>query len=212
MVETQGVTAIVAGATGLVGRELVHKLLEHPSYSRVIALVRREIGISHPKFEERQVSFDRIEEALNEQLLRDSDVFCALGTTIKNAGSQAAFRRVDYEYPLALGRAARRHGAASFVIVTAMGSSEQSKFFYSRVKGEAERDLAALGLKRLVILRPSLLLGDRTESRPAEKITIALSRPLGALMIGPLAKYKAIDSGKVAYAMIAAARNTGPAH
>lgn len=212
MVQSQGVTAVVAGATGLVGRELIRMLLEHPSYSRVIALVRREIGLSHPKLEERRISFDRLEEEIDEQLLRDADVFCALGTTIKQAGSKEAFRRVDYAYPLALGRAARRYGAACFILVSAMSSSERSKMFYSRVKGEVERDLAALGLQRLVVLRPSLLLGDRTESRPGERLAIALSRPLGALMIGPLAKYRAIESRDVACAMIAAARNEGPAH
>lgn len=210
MVQLQGLTAVVAGATGLVGRELVRLLLKDPSYSRVIALVRRELGLSHPKLEERNVSFDRLEEEMDEELLRDANVFCALGTTIKQAGSKEAFRRVDYAYPLALGRASRRYGAARFVIVTAMSASERSMMFYSRVKGETERDLAALGLSCLVVLRPSLLLGKRTENRTGERLAIALSRPLGAIMIGPLAKYRAIDSRDVACAMIAAARIEGP--
>lgn len=119
-------TAVVAGATGLVGRELVRQLLEHPSYSQVIALVRRELTFSHPKLKEIIVSFDRLEDELDEEQLRNSHVFCALGTTIKNSGSKEAFRKVDYAYPLALGRAANRFSAARFVIVTAMGSNEKS--------------------------------------------------------------------------------------
>ncbi|MHA7962579.1 oxidoreductase [Paenibacillus sp. CAU 1782] len=203
-------TAVVAGATGLVGKDLVHLLLNHHAYSRVIVLVRRGLGIAHPKLEERHISFDRLAEELDGDLLYGADVFCALGTTIKQAGSKEAFRRVDYTYPLELGRAAQRFGASRFIIVTAMGASAASKIFYNRVKGEAERDLTALGLPRLVILRPSLLLGNRTESRPGERAAILLSRPLGALMIGPLARYKAIESSDVALAMVKAARMAGP--
>ncbi len=209
-VKPQGLTAVVAGATGLVGRELVQLLLEHPAYSRVIAIVRRELGISHAKLEERHLSFERLEEEMDGELMQGADVFCALGTTIKKAGSQEAFRRVDYTYPVKLGRAALRFHSARFIIVTAMGSSERSKIFYNRVKGEVERDLSALGLPRLVILRPSLLLGERAESRPAEKMGIMLARPLGALMIGPLAKYRAVEGSDVALAMIRAARREGP--
>jgi len=165
-----------------------------------------------------QNSSKRREEGASEAVPKLS-LFCGAernggirSVTIKQAGSKEAFRRVDYAYPLALGRASRRYGAARFVIVTAMSASERSMMFYSRVKGETERDLAALGLSRLVVLRPSLLLGERTESRPGERLAIALSRPLGAIMIGPLAKYRAIDSRDVASAMISAARNEGPAH
>ncbi|SDE37466.1 Uncharacterized conserved protein YbjT, contains NAD(P)-binding and DUF2867 domains [Paenibacillus sp. UNCCL117] len=206
-------TAVVAGATGLVGRELVRQLLEQPSYCKVTVLVRRTTGLSHPKLSERQISFDRLEEELNgernEGLLQGADVFCALGTTIKTAGSQEAFRRVDYEYPLALGRAARRGGAACYVIVSSLGADPQSRIFYSRVKGETERDLTALGLPRLVILRPSLLLGDRQEKRPGERAAAVLFKPLGTLMIGPLAKYRAIEARTVAIAMRLAAREAG---
>lgn len=204
-----GSTAVVAGATGLVGRKLVQLLLDHPAYSRIVVIVRRELGIAHPKLEERIISFESLGEELDGKLLQGADVFCALGTTIKQAGSQESFRRVDYTYPLELGRAARRFGASCFILVTAMGSSVASRFFYSRVKGELERDLTALKLPRLVILRPSLLLGHRTESRAGERAAILLSRPLGALMIGPLARYKAIKGSDVALAMLKAARMDG---
>ncbi|OMF45802.1 SDR family oxidoreductase [Paenibacillus peoriae] len=159
--QKEAVTAIVAGATGMMGRQLVKLLLEHPAYARVIVLVRRDMGISHPKLVQKQVSFDQLEEQLDGTLVKDADVFCTLGTTMGQAGSKAAFRRVDNDYPVALGRAALRHGAASYIVVTAMWSSVRSLMFYTRVKGEAERYLLALGLPRLVFLRPSLLIGDR---------------------------------------------------
>ncbi|MFS0726013.1 oxidoreductase [Paenibacillus sp. 1P07SE] len=207
---TPDLTAVVAGATGLVGRELVQLLLEDPAYNRVIALVRRELGLTHPKLDERQISFDRLEEEIDGAWLRDADVYCTLGTTIKKAGSQEVFRRVDYTYPVELGHIAKRSGAARYLIVTAMGANARSKVFYSRVKGEVERDLTALGLPRLVILQPSLLLGERGERRPAEWLASVLARPLSALMVGPLAKYKAIEGRDVARAMIATARKDGP--
>ncbi|MFC7678872.1 NAD(P)H-binding protein [Paenibacillus sp. GCM10028914] len=210
MIKSQGVTAIVAGATGLVGRELVKMLLNHPAYNRVVVLVRREIGLSHPKLEERHISFDRLEQEVEGEMFKDADVFCSLGTTIKQAGSQEAFRRVDHDYPLALGRVARQNGAASFIIVTAMGSSDRSKLFYNRVKGETERDLALLGLSRLVVLKPSLMFGDRAENRPGERAAIVIFRLIGALMIGPLARYRAIESRIVSQVMVLAARREGP--
>ncbi|MFC5406627.1 NAD(P)H-binding protein [Cohnella soli] len=210
MKKSRGATAIVAGATGLVGRELVKMLLNHPAYNRVVVLVRREIGLSHPKLEERHIVFDRMEKEVEGELFKDADVFCSLGTTIKQAGSQEAFRRVDHDYPLSLGQIARQNGAARFIIVSAMGSSERSRMFYNRVKGETERDLALLGLSRLVVLKPSLMFGDRTENRPGERVAIVIFRMFGALMIGPLARYKAIESRKVAQAMILAARREGP--
>jgi len=206
-----GATALVIGATGLVGRELLLQLLDHPAYARVIAVVRRELDLTHPRLETRRIDFDRLEEELEETLLRGADVYCALGTTIKQAGSQQAFRQVDYVYPLQLGRLAKRHGAACFLIVTAMGAAADSRIFYSRVKGETERDLIALKLPRLVILRPSLLLGERAERRAGEHIASLLARPLGVLMIGPLAKYKAIEGSVVAAAMLHSARQPGPA-
>ncbi|WP_159885136.1 NAD(P)H-binding protein [Paenibacillus puerhi] len=198
-------TAVIAGGTGLVGRELLHLLLEHPDYKQVTALVRSPLGLSHPKLDERRISFDRLEEE-TDGLLLGADVFCTLGTTIKKAGSQEAFRLVDYEYPLALGRAAKRDDAAGFLIVSSMGADSRSRFFYSRVKGDVEQALIDLALPRLVILRPSLLLGDRQEKRPGERAAAALYKPLGALMVGPLARFRAIHARTVAQAMLRSAQ------
>ncbi|WP_369426627.1 oxidoreductase [Paenibacillus ehimensis] len=177
--------AIVAGSTGLVGRELVSLLLDHPAYDRVITLVRTSSGIRHPKLEQRVISFDRLadESAVG---FEGADVFCALGTTIKKAKTREQFRKVDYGYPMELGRLASASGAAQFLIVTAIGADKQSVFFYSRVKGETEDGLRALGLPSLHIFRPSLLLGEREEVRFGERMAALLSRVAGFAMRGPL--------------------------
>ncbi|MFC4306295.1 NAD-dependent epimerase/dehydratase family protein [Cohnella boryungensis] len=207
---TQTDTAVVAGATGMMGRQLVRLLLEDPTYQRIVVLVRRGIDITHPKLVEKQVSFDRLESELDASLLKDADVFCTLGTTMKQAGSKEAFRKVDHQYPLALAKAALQHGAASYVIVSAMWASEQSRMFYTRVKGQLERDLLSLGLPRLIILRPSLLLGDREKESFGDRATALVFRLLDPLLIGPLARMKAIQCEDVAQVMVMMARESGP--
>lgn len=207
----QADTAVVAGATGMMGKQLVRLLLEDPTYRRVVVLVRRNIGISHPKLVEKQVSFDRLESELDASLLKEADVFCTLGTTMKQAGSKEAFRKVDHQYPLALAKAALQYGAASYIIVTAMWASEQSRMFYTRVKGQLEKDLVSLGLPRLVILRPSLLLGDREDESFGDRATAFIFRLLGPIMIGPIARMKAIHCKDAAQAMLMMARESGPA-
>ncbi|MNM38205.1 hypothetical protein D3C81_489540 [compost metagenome] len=204
-------TAVVAGATGMKGRQLVRLLLEDPAYQRIIVLVRRGIGISHPKLVEKQVSFDRLESELDASLLKDADVFCTLGTTMQQAGSKEAFRKVDHDYPLALAKAALQHGAASYVIVTAMWASEKSWMFYTRVKGELEQKLLSLGLPRLAILRPSLLIGDREDESFGDRATNMIFRWIDPLLMGPLARMKAIQCKDVAQAMVMMAHESGPA-
>nr|WP_145402092.1 NAD(P)H-binding protein [Paenibacillus xylanexedens] len=210
MRKKQSSTAVVAGASGLVGQQLVQMLLDHPAYSRVIVLVRRNLEISHPKLKQQVVSFDRFEEELGGVMLKGADVFCTLGTTIKQAGSQEAFRKVDYEYPLILGREAKRQGASQMILVTAMGSSDKSRLFYNRVKGELERDLIALNLKRLVFLRPSFMLGNRQEKRLGERFGIIAFQLLRPLLIGPFTQYRAVHSADVAKVMVHSAARKLP--
>jgi uncharacterized protein YbjT (DUF2867 family) len=191
--------AWVAGATGLVGRLLVGELSARPEVQSVTALVRRAEERVLPKVEERVVAFERLDLELAGRTA--THVFCCLGTTQAKAGSEAAFRRVDYEYPLALGRAAVAAGARKFLVVTALGADPSSRIFYNRVKGEVERELAALGLAELHVFRPSLILGERAERRVAEKITMGLAKPLGGLFVGPLKRYRPIEGMDVARAM-----------
>lgn len=200
-------TALVAGATGLVGGHLVRRLLDARAWNRVVTLGRRPLDLDHPKLEQRTVDFDRLADA---DLPPTDDAFCGLGTTIKKAGSEEAFRRVDCEYVLAFAHAARQHGAGQFVVVSAMGANARSRVFYNRVKGEMEDVVAALGFDAVQIVRPALLLGDRDEQRPGERIGQMLMQPVAPLMLGPLRKYRPIEADAVAAAMVAAAQLRTP--
>ena len=198
----------IVGATGLVGANLLNDLLDHPSVAGVTALVRRPIDHQHPKLRVEVLNFDRLEASLTGQTA--THVFCCLGTTIGAAGSQEAFRRVDYDYPLALGRAAKASNAGRFLVISAMGANSTSRIFYNRVKGDMERDLAALALPALDVFRPSLLLGKRSDKRTGERLAALLAAPMNALLLGPLRKYRPIEAADVARAMIAIAFDASP--
>jgi uncharacterized protein YbjT (DUF2867 family) len=198
-------TALLAGASGLVGGHLLQRLLADPRYKRVITVSRKALGIEHPKLRSLITDFDPIEAAVAGLDETVDDAFCALGTTIKTAGSRAAFRRVDFGYVVAFARAARAVGARRFMLVSAIGASARSRIFYLRVKGETEEAVAALGYPALHIFRPGLLLGQRAESRPREALGMALAPFLNPLMLGPAKAYRGIPADTVAAAMIIAA-------
>ena len=198
-------TALIAGATGLVGGHLLQRLLADPRYKRVITVSRKTLGIERPKLRPLITGFDAIEAAVAGLGETVDDAFCALGTTIKTAGSRAAFRRVDFGYVVAFARAARAAGAQRFMLVSAIGASARSPIFYLRVKGETEEAVAALGYPALHIFRPGLLLGKRAESRPREALGMALMPFLNPLMLGPAKAYRGIPADMVAAAMIIAA-------
>jgi uncharacterized protein YbjT (DUF2867 family) len=168
--------AWVIGATGLVGREAVWALLEDETIAGVLAVVRRPSGIQHPKYAEKVVDFEQLEAALQGE--RAQLAVCCLGSTIKQAGSQAQFRHIDHDYALSFARAAKAAGVQHFLVVTALGADAKSRVFYNRVKGELERDLEALGFPALTIVRPSLLIGDRKELRLGEKLATPFARLL----------------------------------
>lgn len=191
--------AVVAGATGLVGQALVALLLDDERYDEVTVLARRPSGYADPKLRERIVDFRSLAQA--DPALAGTDVFCALGTTIKKAGTREAFRQVDYAYPLSLGKLAKDQGAARMLIVTSLGANPHSRTFYLRVKGEVERDLRGLGLARLHVFRPSLLLGRREEFRLGERIMGALL----PMFSGIMGSYRPVPAQAVAKAMLAAA-------
>jgi len=189
-------SAIVAGATGLVGSRLVAVLLADPDYDTIHALVRRPLGIAHAKLREHPVDYGRLAEM---DLPVAEDVFCCLGTTIRIAGSQEAFREVDYVYPLAIARAAQLQGAKQFLFVSAMGADARSSVFYSRVKGELETAIAALGYRAAIAFRPSLLAGDRREHRLGERMALMVLQPLHWLVPR---KYRPVADEAVARAMV----------
>jgi len=196
-------TAILAGATGLVGGECLRRLLASPRYERVIVVTRRKLADVPADRKLRQVvtEFENLGEVRDR--LRGDHVFCALGTTIRKAGSQERFRAVDYEYPLRLAQLTRKNGARHFSIVSALGASRTSPFFYSRVKGEMEEGLHQLGWPSLAIVRPSVIAGERAESRPLERLSEHLLR------FAP-ATWRPVPAGDIAAAMIVMALRERP--
>ncbi len=196
-------TALLVGATGLIGNHCLHFLLEDERYSSVVALVRKKIPLEHSKLKQHVVNFEKLNESAS--LLKADDVFCCLGTTIKQAGSQAAFKKVDYEYPVEVAQLAQQQGAKQFLIVTAIGANKSSLVFYNRVKGEVEESVKKIPFQAIHIFQPSLLLGERTEKRAGEKAGTFLYNLTAPLFLGPLKKYKAIEGCAVAGAMVTCA-------
>jgi uncharacterized protein YbjT (DUF2867 family) len=202
-------SALLIGATGLVGSRLLTRLLAHPEYERVTVWVRRPVSLQIHKFSQAVVDFEQLHEQPPDCAV--DDVYMALGTTIRKAGTQDAFRRVDHDYPVIIARIALRQGVKRFLMVSALGADARSRVFYSRVKGEAETDIRALGLPKVWFFRPSLLVGNRAESRPGERVGIAIGKLIAPLMIGPLRRYRPVTADAVAAAMIyAATRDVAP--
>lgn len=191
---------IIAGATGLVGREILSGLLADDTVTEVHSLVRRMPAIRHPKLTNRVVDYSALPP-----LPHADELYLALGTTIKIAGSQEAFRAVDYDANLAVAGAALSSGTRRVGVVSAMGADAGSRVFYSRVKGDMEEALTQMPFERLVIARPSLLVGDRESlgqpTRRGEEIGFALGNTLGFLIP---ANYRPIEAAAVAKALLAA--------
>lgn len=204
--------ALIAGATGLVGARVLEGLLADPGYTRIHAIGRRPLpdaqrpaGGAPDRLVEHVVDFAALTRGA--PLPPIDDVFLCLGTTIRAAGSQEAFRRVDFDATVGIARLARRAGASRCVVVSALGADARSAVFYNRVKGETEGALAAIDFPSLTVLRPSLLDGDRSERRPAERATLAVTRPLARLIP---ARWRPVTDRAVARCMLDAARQGTP--
>ena len=197
--------ATILGASGLVGGHLLTQLLARDDYHEVRALVRRPLAVDHPKLRQLSVDFDRLWEWGD--AFQAEHVFCCLGTTRARAGTRAAFERVDYGYVHRAAQLAAERCAEHFVWISAAGANPRSAFFYPRVKGRVEVEVADLGLRRWTAVRPSLLLGKREEVRLTEALTAPVMRLIGPAMVGPWRKYRAIPAATVAAAMIAAAND-----
>jgi len=191
-----------------VGSHLVRDLIGSPDYGSVISLGRHGVGWSHPKLKQITVDFGNL-QALPQDLRAD-DAFCTLGTTLKKAGSPEAFRKVDFDVTLQFARACLARGARTFTVITSLGANPQSRFLYTRVKGELEQALRGLGFPALTILRPSLIVGNRPEHRLGEtlaEVCLLLSRPV---LVGSLKKYRAVEAATIARAMVSAAQAPKP--
>jgi uncharacterized protein YbjT (DUF2867 family) len=191
--------AVVAGATGLVGQALVRRLVADSGWREVRALTRRPLptGLTGPIVVPTQVDYSQLDPP--PPWAAADHIFCALGTTMRQAGSAEAFRRVDFDYVVALARATLARGARHFLLVSAVDASPTSRFFYNRVKGEVEQAIAGLGFRSVTIARPSLLLGDRGTFRWVEQV----GKVLGVL--AP-ARWRPVEAEQVAGALVEAAR------
>ena len=187
--------ALLIGASGLTGTVLLNLLLNNEHYVTVFILVRKKLSIEHPKLV--QIVFNFITPQILD--IQADDCFCTLGTTIKKAGSQAEFYKVDYTYVTEIAKAAFENGCKQFAVVSAMGANSNSSIFYNRVKGEMENTLKNIGFTFLGILQPSLLLGDRKEKRFFEKFAAFIMTSFSFLLP---AAYKAIDVSQVAQKMV----------
>lgn len=196
-------SVLVIGATGLVGSECIRLLVEDPTCSRIVVVARspRPASLISQKIEWNQCNFDEL--AAHPEYFDVDQIICAMGTTVRKSPSRDEYRKIDYEYPLTAARLGRQHGARHFLVVTALSADSRSPIFYNRLKGEVEDSLMKLDYPSLTIARPSVLVGDRKESRWSEK----LAGKLGFLMP---TKYKPVKVASVARALVDAARLDRP--
>lgn len=191
--------AIIAGASGLTGSELLSILLSTPGYSEVLILVRKKLPLSHPKLRQLVVNFDEPEsfaKAVNGHAL-----FCCLGTTRKKTPDLDIYRKIDHDYPLQLALLCKQNGVEQYHLVSAIGANADASNFYLKIKGETERDITDIGMPALCIYQPAFLAGKRTEHRPMERFLGPIMKVIDVLLIGSLKKYKSIAAATVAQAM-----------
>ncbi|XQA62321.1 NAD-dependent dehydratase [Xanthomonas sacchari] len=196
---------LLAGATGLVGGHALRQLLAAPACSAVIAPTRRALELVHPKLFNPVLDFDAL--PTQAPWWQVEAAICALGTTMRQAGSREAFRRVDHDYPLAIARLLRQHGAAAFALNSALGANPRSWVFYNRVKGELEHDLRALGFPSLALVRPGLIGGERAQRRRGEHAASLVLRALGPLLPR---RYRINPAEHIAAALVDAALRPRP--
>ena len=197
-------TIMLVGATGLVGGEVLKRVLADARVDRVVALTRRPLT-PHAKLVNPIVDFEAL--ASDEPWWKVDSVICTLGTTIKAAGSQATFRRVDHGYPLTVATLAHRHGATCFALNSSSGADPHSRSFYSRIKGEVERDIERIGFRAVTIVRPGLIGGERAEKRTGEHIASVV---LGVLTPVLPRRFRINPASHIADALVAAALDRAP--
>ena len=201
-------SAVLVGATGLIGGSVLDVILSTPAYGRLVVLARRPLGRGSDKLQEHVVDFERLAATAGDW--QADDVFLCLGTTMAVAGSQEQFRRVDHDYTIEAARLARQRGATRLALVSSVGAAQRASSFYLRVKGETERDVAELGYESVHVFRPSLLVGARPEHRRAEAVGIAVTRAVSWALVGGLRAYRPIDASRVAGAMVHAVLAASP--
>jgi uncharacterized protein YbjT (DUF2867 family) len=198
-------TAVVLGATGLIGQHLVQELLHNEFFSKVRILVRRPLSLDHPKADIQVVNFND-EKDIAAKIDIGDVIFCCIGTTRKKVkGNKTEYRKVDYDIPIITARLGVQHGFNQFLLVSAIGANPIAANFYLQLKGCIEEDITALPFESIHIFRPSILLGKREEFRPGENIGKAFMQGISFLLQGAWRKYRPIAAADVAKAMVAAA-------
>ena len=196
----EGRTAIIFGATGLVGNLLLEELIKSPDYSSVKIFVRQPAGVSEVKIEEIITDFSD-PDSFSAKITGD-DLFICLGTTIKKVGTVANMEKIDRDLPIMLAGIARKNGIKRIAVVSSIGASASSRNYYLRIKGEMEEGILKLDFEKIVIVRPSMLLGDRKERRTREMVSKVVIKAFQPVLTGKLLKYRAIHGRNVARAMI----------
>ena len=197
-------SALLVGATGLVGRHCLDALLADDAYHAVTTLGRRPLDCAHAKLVHHTIDFDHLD--LHDDFLGAQDVFCCLGTTMAQAGSKEAFRRVDHDYPLRLAQRAHGCGAEQYLLVSALGADADSWIFYNQVKGEVEAAISAVPFAGVYLFRPSLLIGERPNPRTGEQVAETLMNAFSFVFQGPLRKYRPTPADAVARGMVTVAK------
>lgn len=200
-------TALLIGATGLVGRAVLNILKQHPAYEQVIVFTRRPIGVKDPKVKVQVIDFEQL--ISQEPLFCGDDLFLCLGTTMRQAGTRAAFVKVDLTYNLIICRMAAANKVSQLILLSAVGAKVDSTFFYNRVKGALEDEIKSLPFWAIHILQPATLLGERETTRPMELVAGKLSYWIDKSFF-KLGKYKPVDASQVAQAMVVVANRLNP--
>lgn len=197
--------AILFGASGFIGSYLLDELLRSNEYEQVTIVVRRPLGLEHPKLTTLIGDLDTL-TGMKEKLRAD-EIFIALGTTNNNTPDKKEYYRIDHDYPLQAAAYVRSNGGSSVFVVSAVGANAESRIFYVRTKGEMERDIIGLNFDHTHIFRPSMLMGSRKENRPLERALLRIWPVINSLLFGPLSKYRGIEGKDVARAMVHSAKN-----
>ncbi|MFW0737683.1 oxidoreductase [Flavobacterium sp. T12S277] len=195
--------AILYGASGLVGSYILENLLNNDNYEQVIIVVRKDLNIQHPKLKTLIADFNSLSKVVKD--IQADEVFIALGTTQKKTPDRKLYYQIDHDYPILAAKLAKENGAKAVFLVSALGANAKSSIFYTKLKGETEQGIISLNLEHTYIFRPSMILGDRKESRPMEKLFIGIFKLINPLFVGGLSKYKGIEAEDIAKAMVKSA-------
>lgn len=193
-------TVIIAGASGLIGSELIKLLLENKNIDKVIALVRNQLPINNVKLTQIKADFNNLQNYTEE--IKGDALYCCLGTTKNKTPDKDKYRQVDFQYPLELAKIASNNKVRQLHLISALGADAGSSIFYNKLKGELEQEVKRLDFKSVHIYQPSLLVGNRGESRPLEKAAISFMKVLNPLLNGKLKKYRSIKAIDIAKAMV----------